>query len=217
MLASIKEIMCSDILIDPNNIYIITGLSCVEWKQQTKNRLPSKLSKNVFHRADLPKDFIKDLRDKKNVIIIIDECHLASITKQTISSVFNEFGLLELKFLLGNDIKIMEFTATPDGTIYDLLKWGEHSVKILSKEGECYTGANDLLEMGRVKQYKELFVSDEGHYLIADNILELANTIKSFPICKYHIIRIKAVEHNGLELLKEALMDMCGLKLNLFD
>ena len=39
------------------NIYVITGLSSVEWKTQTKSRLPDKFKKRVFHRCDLNSAF----------------------------------------------------------------------------------------------------------------------------------------------------------------
>ena len=65
------------------NIYVITGLSSVEWKKQTKNRLPEKLKSRVFHRCDLSRTFYKDIERKKNVLIILDEIQIASAKDQT--------------------------------------------------------------------------------------------------------------------------------------
>ena len=43
----------NDTNISYKNIYIITGLSSTEWKEQTKNRLPDRFKRRVFHRNDL--------------------------------------------------------------------------------------------------------------------------------------------------------------------
>ena len=54
-----------------DNIYIITGLSSCEWKRQTQDRIPKSIK--IFHRNDLLTKFVPDIKDKKNVLIIIDE------------------------------------------------------------------------------------------------------------------------------------------------
>lgn len=57
-------------IISTTNIYIITGLSDKEWEKDTKNRLPDAINSRVFHRANLPKTFVMDIREKKECI-----CH----------------------------------------------------------------------------------------------------------------------------------------------
>jgi hypothetical protein len=54
-------------------------------------------------------------------------------------------GLLNVSKLYEHDIKILEYTATPDGTIYDLMKWNDASTKILADVGDGYLSAYDLL------------------------------------------------------------------------
>ena len=54
--SSIKEFM--NMGTPYENIFIITGLSSLEWKTQTKNRIPEELHKNIYHRQDLEKHFI---------------------------------------------------------------------------------------------------------------------------------------------------------------
>ena len=58
-------ILSNNIPID--NIYIITGLSDIEWKKDTKNRMPDSINSCVFHRANLSKTFMKDIREKKTL------------------------------------------------------------------------------------------------------------------------------------------------------
>ena len=120
MCATIKQYLeDSSNLIPIENMYIITGLSSCEWKEQTKERMPQSIQSRVFHRCELPNTFVDEIKDKKNILIIMDEIQVAARKGQTICKAFKKAGLLNKNTLYENDIKILEYTATPDGTIYD--------------------------------------------------------------------------------------------------
>lgn len=196
MLATIKQYLeDTSNLIPIENIYIITGLSSCEWKEQTKERMPESIQKRVFHRCELPNTFVNEIKHKKNILIIMDEIQVAAKKGQTIYKAFNNAGLLDKSKLYENDIKIIEYTATPDGTIYDLMKWNDASSKILADAGEGYISSYDLLQMGRVKQYKELcgYNKKTGEVCekIFKNIEEIKHDIDNYNIPLYHIIRTK--------------------------
>ena len=97
--------------------------------------------------------------------------------------------------LYKNDIKILEYTATPDGTIYDLMKWDDASSKILADVGDGYTSSFNLLEMGRVKQFKDLCGYDKKTGKINKEVFEHIKYIKkdidNYNNPLYHIIRTK--------------------------
>lgn len=197
MLSTIK-IYVKNFIIPIENIYIITGLSSIEWKTQTKERLPMLLEKRVFHRGDLNR-FHLDVINKQNVLIIMDEMHIASKVNMSIHKNFKKIGLLDLNYLLTNDIKILEFTATPEGTLYDLCKWGIHSITLNVEPGLNYIGAIDLLRNNQVREYKKLCykkLDTKDHHLNATDRTEVKNNIKELVKCidkytdpKYHIIR----------------------------
>jgi len=194
MEATIKKFMeDSGEPIPIENIYIITGLSSVEWKAQTIERLPDSVQSRVFHRGDLPKTFVDEIRNKQNVLIIMDEIQVAAKKGQTIRKSFEAAGLLDKQTLYRNDVKILEYTATPDGTIYDLMKWGNASKKIMAEAGENYVSSYDLYERGNVRQYKDLCGYDRHthtiHPSIQNNVNELKQCIDSFETPRYHIIR----------------------------
>ena len=63
------------------NIYVITGLSSNEWKKQTKERLPQILENNIFHRNQL-KEFMESIKDKKNILVLMDEVQIWNKNKQ---------------------------------------------------------------------------------------------------------------------------------------
>jgi len=200
MCATVKKYLeDSSNLIPIENIYIITGLSSCEWKEQTKERMPQSIQPRVFHRCELPNTFVDEIKDKKNILIIMDEIQVAAKKGQTIYKTFKNAGLLNKSKLYENDIKIMEYTATPDGTIYDLMKWNDASNKILADVGDAYISSFNLLQMGRVKQYNELcgYNKETGQVdkKVFDNIQEIKNDIDNYTNPLYHIIRTK----NGIE------------------
>ena len=200
MCATIKQYLeDSGNLIHIENIYIITGLSSCEWKEQTKERIPDSMQNRVFHRCELPKTFADEIKNKKNILIIMDEIHVAAKEGQTIYTTFRNAGILNKSILYNNDIKILEYTATPDGTIYDLMKWNEASFKILGEAGDGYISSFHLLQNGRVRQYKDLYGYDKKTGIIDDevynNIQEIKNDIENYNYPLYHFIRT----NNGVE------------------
>ena len=182
MVAAIKHYIFEHEI--PNeNIYIITGLSDKEWKKDTKYRVPESLNKQVFHRANLPITFVKDIREKKNVLIIMDEIQIACKKDQTLYNVFNNCGFYDLEFLFENDIKLVQFSATPDGNINDISDWKEYSVKIKLDPGPGYYGIENALASNRVKQYKDL-----TNY---DNVQKLKDEMDSYNFPpSYHLVRV---------------------------
>lgn len=196
MCATIKQYLeDTSNLIPIENIYIITGLSSCEWKEQTKERMPESIQTRVFHRCELPNTFVDEIKDKQNILIIMDEIQVAAKKGQTIYKTFKNAGLLNKSKLYENDIKILEYTATPDGTIYDLMKWNDASTKILADVGDGYVSSYNLLQMGRVKQYKELCGYDketgEVDEEVFENVEEIKNNIANYKNSLYHIIRTK--------------------------
>jgi len=200
-----------DLSIDPDNIYVITGLSDTDWKRQARERYPDSLSNRIFHRSQLTKQFVEEIKGKTNVLIIIDEIQIAAKEQQTMHKVFTEAGFYNKTLLLQNDIKIVEITATPNGTIYDHLKWKNNATKIQLLPGPGYVGCIDLLTRSinikkptpflppaikRIQQYKNLVCYDSHNKtyneILADSrIDEISEIIEHYydEYC-YHIIRI---------------------------
>ena len=183
------------------NIYIITGLSSREWKKQTKERLPNSISQdNVFHRNELA-EFADKIKGKKNILIIMDEIQIASTDKQTIFKSFQRAEQSSKLTLYENDVKILEYSATPNGTIYDLERWGDASAKILADPGAGYVGSFDLYNQKRVRDCEELYTNDksdtkkESEKRISDNIGKIKRDLEdNYPDTdqRYHLIRTRS-------------------------
>ncbi len=180
-------ILSNNIPID--NIYIITGLSDKEWKKDTKNRMPDSINDRVFHRANLPKTFTEDIKEKKNFLIIMDEIQIACEESQTIYRTFKECGFYDLDFLLVNDIKLIQFSATPDGNINDISDWQHYSTKVKLSPGINHYGPKQALNQNRIKQFQDLTKEK--------NVLDLKSDIQKFSTNRYHLIRVPNKRENN--------------------
>ena len=164
------------------NIYIITGLSDKQWKADTINRFPNILKSQILHRPNLNDKFINKIKKQQNVLIIMDEIQVASKNNQTINKIFTECGFYDLEYLCDNDIKIVQFSATPDGNIIDLKGWKEHSKTLYLQTGKGYTGTLDFLIQNRIFEYKSLET--------IESVNELKTSILRYKNPMYHLIRV---------------------------
>lgn len=196
MIEFLRQYICeSKTPIPIDNIYIITGLSSTEWKEQTLTRFPDCLSSRIFHRNNLlDREFISQLLDKDNVLLIMDEVQIAAREKQTIYNMFLRSALYDKDRLLRQDIKILEFTATPDGTIYGVQDWGSHGAVIKMDPARGYVGCDDLLIQKRVREWKDLLCYNAMTGAIdvekaVRHIGEIKDVIDTYSRPLYHIIR----------------------------
>ena len=91
--------------------------------------------------------------------------------------------MYNLDYLLEHDIKIIQFSATPDGNLGDIDDWGNHSAKVRLDPGDGYYGPKESLGQNRVRQFKDL--------LIETNVQDLKLEIDSLYVTpRYHIIRV---------------------------
>jgi len=194
-------------------IYVLTGYSSIDWLKQMRERLGDIIGvENIYHQNNLRnKKIITQFNSSENYIVFIDENHIAcrknykkgkrtemsestptmdnKSNLQTITRLFEECCWNDIKYCIEKNIKIIQISATPDGTLYDLEDWGEHSKIIFYEPPLNYIGSYDLYKQGRIRQYKDLYENDielQNKYI--DDIIE---TIQSFKEPRYHIIRLK--------------------------
>jgi len=204
MLAIIEKLLQSDSKVNPDNIFVITGLSDTEWVTQTKERLPF-IGNNVIHRGQLRKS-MGILKNIKNALIIIDECQIAckkdmSLDKQ----VLEQTGLKDVAYLKENNINIVEFSATPNSTLDDIELWDTCSEIHIMEPGQGYKGHSALIENHRLHQAEDLFIMndpeaglsydyEDAHNKVIkpaiDAIKDVKNKIDmSYTHPRFHIIR----------------------------
>ena len=172
MLATIKFFLESESLSLPfENIFVITGHSSTEWTQQTKERFPSHLRHNIFHRNQLS-TFSKLLSTKHNALVFIDESHIAARKHQSVQSSISHIDFYQ------NDIKFVLVTATPQLCFKHYII---HRTVHMSPPSH-YRSIQHLLDDGLVLSAKDLSLPSS-----LPHILEIKNLIGDIP--KYHIIR----------------------------
>jgi hypothetical protein len=172
MLATIKFFLESHSLSLPlDNIFVITGHSSTEWTQQTKERFPIQFRDNIFHRNQLSK-FSNIVANKRNVLIFIDESHIAARKHQSVQAALSGIDFYH------NDIKIVLVTATPDLCVKHYLI---HRTVFMDPPPQ-YRSIQHLLDDGLILSAKDLSLSSS-----IPHIFEIKQLIGISP--KYHIIR----------------------------
>ena len=186
------------------NIFIISPMSSTDWVGLMKERCPASLEKRIYHLPKLNTQFRDDVEGKKNILILIDEAHCASLRNQTLHQLMSPSGLnWNLDTMMENDIKIVQFSATPDGLIYGLMKreWPEAHYEVhLMAQGNDYYGIKEMnarRDRTVLKQSKDLngrnkfgiWLNEEKQEEVEEAVNELFSDMLSYKQPKYCIIR----------------------------
>ena len=193
--------------IDPNNVFFITAMSDRSWLEQTKGRVLPMWRYNVYHRNTL--NYLEDRIDRlkrekkdKNILIIIDECHLANKRDFTIGKIFDSIDLKNPDILKEKNIKILQISATPSNTLIDAEDWPNH-VKVCPKFNDNYVSFQTFLDEDRLRDPHNL-MTDEG----CENYF--SEVCSDTP--KYHFIRSVSSGPTGrstYSLTKTCLQKQC--------
>lgn len=183
------------VMIHPDNVFILSGMSDTDWRQQTKGRMLSCFRDRVYHRNDMHK-IISEIANKKDALLVVDECHFGSENNQTLHTCLKSAGILDIDYMTENNIKILCISATPGNVLLDALTWGpQHHLCVVAKDnGDKYTGFDTLLEENRVQPIVDIKKEKR--------VQELLDTIEErWDTPRYHIIRATdAALKNGVFL-----------------
>lgn len=177
------------------NIFIFTSHSSTEWKLQTIKRFPKFFANQIYHRNNI-KQFIHDVKDKHNILIIFDESHIASKFNQTLHSLYTQLNFYDFNHMYRYNIKTIHFTATPDALLnHSETKWGNASRAFHMNVPDSYISIQSLLSHNRILQCKDICgynpISDSVNPIALQNINEIKNKLFSTFKHKYtyNIIR----------------------------
>jgi hypothetical protein len=171
--------------LDANSVYIITGMSDNDWREQTQERFPLKWTCNVMHRGDLDRK-ISSMTALENALFIIDECHYGAQADGLVDKFFEAIGLKSIEALKTRNVRIFQTSATPDNVLLEAEMWNQpdepryHEV-ICPSYPESYMSLRKISEEGRMLASSTIY--DGG----AD---ELALAVNSFAEPKWHILRL---------------------------
>ena len=175
------------------NIFIFTAHSSKEWLTQTKQRFPEALHNNIMHRNNYQK-LIPLLKNKSNILIIIDELQIAVSPNKTIHKLFTDIGIYDISHALRNNIKILSFTATPNFIPHQLTLWGQHSNTIYMQVPDNYISHQTLFSQNRILQCQPLYSPNQSindTYVPTDVLQTIFQIFKHISYNKpvFHIIR----------------------------
>lgn len=157
-------------------VFLITGLSSIDWLLQTRKRIPMK---NIFHRNTLDK-FFDEVRKVNDPLVLIDECHIASKPGQIIHKVTSS---VQAKFVL--------VSATPHWKRFKPLPLGT-AIRVMN-DPPGYVSIQHFANSQQLFQCKN--ISD--HPDAIENIEEISSFLKK-PA--YHIIRTPRNELHELTI-----------------
>ncbi len=193
-------------LVDASQVFIITGLSDTVWERQTRERMLPQFEKNVYHRARI-NSVIPAIADASNALVIIDECHYASASDQTIKLALEDAGLLDMNNLVEKNIRIIQTSATPDNVLIDSNSWGSHHA-VVKPVSRCssYCSFSQLFAADRFRESLDL----TDPY----NVETLFEVMLQYKRPRYHIIRLPRRGVTGerstiLDNLKAFCEDFC--------
>jgi len=192
MLAFLYECMNNPLLrVNKNHIFIFTGHSSCEWLQQTRERFPSWMKKQIFHRNHF-NILSKKLSKLSDVILIVDECHIASKQGQTVFNLLSDIAP-DSPTIFKRNFKILQVSATPEmlHQRFSLL-WGKAHDILFMDVPDNYLSADKLSSQNRVLQAEDICGydprTDSVNSVALDNIRKIVPFIQSMPP-SYHIIR----------------------------
>lgn len=185
------ELYMKNNLIPLENIYVITGLSSTSWVNQTKERFPECMHSRIFHNGQL-KEFKNHIENKKNCLIMIDEVQMACQEKQTFGKVMKELGW-NTQYLLENDIKMVQYSATPDGIMYAYKKWktDDHYKFEYMQEGDTYFGTKQMIERNQLRQCESISFHKDHLEHATEYCSKILKDILSYGNPRYHFIRLE--------------------------
>lgn len=188
MLSVIRHFISSTIMPIPiSNIFIITGHSSADWISQNRERFPSVLDHNIFHRNTL-QSFALKIKLLTNVIIFVDESHVACLKSQSIQAALSSAGI-SLMSLFFRDIKFVLVSATPSSNISRFVPSRPGYALTFMKPAPGYSSIFNMLDHGRVFQSKDLCGFDKSSDTFLSSALDHIRDIPIGVIPKYHIIR----------------------------
>jgi hypothetical protein len=156
---------------DPENVFFVTAMSDKSWLNQTKGRVLPMWVNNVFHRNTLHKlkDRILLLRREKkdkNILIIVDECHIANKIDHTLGQIIDELNFKDPSYLQQRNIKLLQISATPSNALIDAQEWGDLHGRVCPRMSEKYVSFQTFIDEDRIRETYDLRLAEQSREYI---------------------------------------------------
>jgi hypothetical protein len=179
--------------IHKNNVFIITAMSNVTWEDDMKEKSPACFQNNIYHHGKLHR--LKSKLDGiKNALIINDEIDNGDKENQVLHLLLKESGILDIDYMIKNNIRLIFVSATMVNELNDLKLWGNKHHTHYMTIPDNYIGHKDFLKMGIVKEYYPIQDFDSAKDWVLEDIID--NYGSDYRI---HIIRTDEVNKHFIE------------------
>ena len=180
--------------ITPDRMFVITGMSDNAWLKQTKERLPLGVRTGVQHSGGLPK-IIAALHSLaaggilSNVLIVLDESHIASATGNRPGMVYAEVARLCPRERWDEcNVRFLTISATDPakGVVMSEAGCPIAARVVRLQTSQDYQSVETLSVAGRIRPTQNLVVSGKAN---ASAVAGLKRVVEAFPRPLYHIVR----------------------------
>lgn len=154
-----------------NNIFFITAMSNVAWQNDMIDKMPACFKENVYHHGKLERLKTK-IKNIKNALIIVDEIDTGDKVGQRLDLTLKESGILDIKFMEENNIRLIFVSATIVNELHELFKWGDKHYTHYLTIPDNYIGHKEFLELGIIQEFYAINNDETAEKWIREDILE---------------------------------------------
>lgn len=197
-------------ILDRKNSFILTGMSCIAWETDMKDKSPSFLKNNIYHHGQLKNAPLKNL---KKALIQVDEFDTATKEFLRLHNILSDAGLLNINYIKENDIRFIFASATLIKELYQLDQWGDLHAHYKMTIPASYIGHKDFLYLGIIQPWYPLTNLASAEKWVTEDIVQnygldyRVNLVRTNnknedyveTACKKH--KIKFIEHNSEDRL----------------
>ena len=202
ILAHIDIMMREDPDFNPDNFILMTGLDSKDWTDQMAKRFPDGWSKTNIYRRSGSKfknkggdDLVKVIEGRENLTLVIDEIHLVKSPNMSIGRMFDDIGLKTDYDFASRNISVIGLSATP-GKVHSEFErfWSPEIYLPLKMEpGDSYTGLQQLVDSGRVRQCSPFITKPDeagNMWINTEVVTEISRVIREIPFKTINFIRV---------------------------
>lgn len=157
------------LIIDVDNVFILTGMSNKLWESSMIDKSPSFLKKQIFHHGKLNKINFNKEGPK---LIVIDEIDVGDKKKQKLHKLLESANLLDLTYLQENNIYMVFISATIIKELACVKKWGDIHTNIIMQVPPEYVSIKYLYDKNMVKEYFKISSVAFAIYWIEEDIIK---------------------------------------------
>lgn len=180
-------------VLNPQNVFIITGMSNILWETEMKEKSPLCFRENILHHGKLHRLYPL-LQGIKNALIIIDEVDNGNKFGQRLHTLLIKTGIWDMEYMEKNKIRFVFVSATMYRELNDLQNWGDKHVVYRMTVPSTYISHQDFLQMGILQEYYRIDTEESAKKWIMEDILDMygdeprVHIIRSDERYKHHIV-----------------------------